>query len=488
MRNALAQAFPRKPLNTWLLVPVGGFALLALFGPFPSTAVLGLAALVAVGGLAALFLHVDLSLGLVAWLLVFPFYRGWSFLQFPGMPNIGPDRLIWLAMLGIVFVSWALRRDEGFRPGAVEGAMLIFLAVTIYSMARVGAFSDRDAVGDFLGRHFIPLTLFVVARFLTREESQVRRLLVAASLMALYLGFTAICENYKLNAFVFPRYIMNPNIGTHFGRARGPLLQAAANGTLLGMLFLLNVYAALHAKGAVRGLFALAAGLAVVGIYFTYTRAAYLGLLAGTAFYFVRSAKARKILLISTPLVVLLAVVVAPVLVGHYEQARSDNTLPVLDRINLWATALNMFVHSPVWGHGFYTFPVLSPRYFVEVIKLPRFWVGHGTPSHNSLLEILSDEGLVGFVPYVAIFVLLVLAFRRVRWSGKWLDADVVPLFWALTAVLWVNSFFIVQNRVIIFGLYFLFCGALLGVGTRLDAREGDATSSWRPKLQGETR
>jgi len=365
--------------------------------------------------------------------------------------------------------------------------MVVFLAVTVYSMARVGALSDRDAVGDFLGRHFIPLTLFVVARFLTRNEDQFRRFLVAASLMALYLGFTAICENYKLNAFVFPRYIMNPNIGTHFGRARGPLLQAAANGTLLGMLFILNLYAALHVRGALRSLFSAAAGLAVVGIYFTYTRAAYLGLLAGMAFYFVRSSRARRILLASTPLIVLLAVVVVPVLVGHYEQARSDDTLPVLDRINLWATALNMFVHSPIWGHGFYTFPVLSPRYFVEVIKLPRFWVGHGTPSHNSLLEILSDEGLAGFVPYVAIFVLLALAFRRIRWEGNLLDSDVLPLFWGLTAVLWVNSFFIVQNRVIIFGLYFLFCGALLGVGTRLTARGESKPGAWQLKLEGET-
>ncbi|NOZ57123.1 MAG: hypothetical protein GXO73_10100, partial [Calditrichaeota bacterium] len=314
MRNALVQDLSRRPSSTWILLPVAGLAVLTIFGPFPSAAVLGLAALVAVGGLAALFLHVDLSLGLVAWLLVFPFYRGWSFLQFPGMPNIGPDRLIWLALLGIVFVSWALRRDEGFRPGAVEAAMLVFLAVTVYSMARVGALSDRDAVGDFLGRHFIPLTLFVVARFLTRNEDQFRRLLVAASLMAIYLGFTAICENYKLNAFVFPRYIMNPNIGTHFGRARGPLLQAAANGTLLGMLFILNLYAALHVRGALRSLFSAAAGLAVVGIYFTYTRAAYLGLLAGMAFYFVRSSRARRILLASTPLIVLLAVVVVPVL------------------------------------------------------------------------------------------------------------------------------------------------------------------------------
>ncbi len=485
--RTVAQEAVRMSSSLWLPALLGGLVVATALAPFSPNAVLGLAALVAVGGVAALFLHVDLSLGLVAWLLAFPFYRGWSFLQFPGMPNIGPDRLIWLALLGIVFVSWALRRDESFKPGAVEFAMAVFLAVTVYSMLRVDALSNRDAVGDFLGRHFIPMTLFVVARALTRDEAQMRRLMVATSLMALYLGFTAICENYKLTAFVFPRYIMNPNIGSHFGRARGPLLQAAANGTLLGMLFVLNLYAALHVKGALRSLFSAAAGLAVVGIYFTYTRAAYLGLLAGMAFYFVRSSRARRILLASTPLVVLLAVVVVPVLVGHYEQARSDDTLPVLDRINLWATALNMFVHSPIWGHGFYTFPVLSPRYFVEVIKLPRFWVGHGTPSHNSLLEILSDEGLAGFVPYVAIFVLLALAFRRVRWDGNLLDSDVLPLFWGLTAVLWVNSFFIVQNRVIIFGLYFLFCGALLGVGTRLAAPSESKPGTWQLKLEGKT-
>ena len=487
MKLATTQDLLGQTAVWWITLALAALGLLLVAAPVPSGAALGLAVLVASAGLAALLLQVDLSLGLVAWLLVFPFYRGWSFLQLPGMPNVGPDRLIWLALLGIVFVSWAFGRDQGFRLTSVEGAMALFLAVTIYSAVRVGAFADRDAVGDFLGRHFIPLTLFVVARFLTREEKQVRQLLIAAALMAIYLGFTAICENYKLTAFVFPRYIMNPDIGTHFGRARGPLLQAAANGTLLGMLFVLNLYAALHERGTARTLFAVATALAVVGIYFTYTRAAYLGLLAGVAFYFLRSARARRILLVSLPLIVLFAVVVVPLLVGHYEQARSDNTLPVLDRINLWATALNMFLHSPLWGHGFYTFPALSPRYFVEVIKLPRFWVGHGTPSHNSFLEILSDEGLAGLIPYVAIFVLLALSFRRIRWRGTLLDADVLPLFWALTAVLWVNSFFIVQNRVIIFGLYFLFCGALLGVGNRFGP-QGEASDARPSELRGEVK
>ena len=45
-----------------------------------------------------------------------------------------------------------------------------------------------------------------------------------------YLGLTTLFEMVHLNALVFPRYILNPNYGIHFGRGRGPFVDAVANG------------------------------------------------------------------------------------------------------------------------------------------------------------------------------------------------------------------------------------------------------------------
>jgi len=466
----------RRGPQLLLQLALVGFGLLLLAAPLPTKAVLALGALVAVGSVGLVLLGADLSSGLVLWLLFFPFYRGWSFLQLPGMPNLSPDRLVWLVLGGIVLVDALVSRDERYRFGAVEWAMVIFLLVTLASMVRSGAVHNRDAVGDYLNRHFIPMTLYMLARYTVRSQRQVWPILVGAGAVAVYLGITAVCEHYGISALVFPRYIMDPNVGIHFGRARGPLLQAAANGTLLGMFFPTCLFALEHVPRGYRPLFLVALFLLPVAVFFTYTRAAYLGFVLAVAFYFARSPRARRGLLVAAPLLVLVLAVLAPVLVSQYEAARSDDALPILDRLNLYATAVNMFLHAPLFGHGFYTFPVKSASYFVEMVKLPRFWVGHGTPSHNTFLEILADEGLLGFLPFMAVFAFLGLRVLRATWPDGVAAEDVRALFLSTTAALFANSFFIVQNRVVIFGFYFLMWGALTGLlRPGLEARRSGA-------------
>ena len=54
--------------------------------------------------------------------------------------------------------------------------------------------------------------------------------------MGFYLGLTGIFEYLQLKQFVFPSYIMNPWIGVHWGRARGPFMNSGINGAVTGMI------------------------------------------------------------------------------------------------------------------------------------------------------------------------------------------------------------------------------------------------------------
>src|SRR5205085_1804298 len=75
--------------------------------------------------------------------------------------------------------------------------------------------------------------IFYVAPVAFRKASERRMLLALLVGMGAYLGLTTLFETVHLNALVFPRYILNPNIGTHFGRGRGPFVEAVTNGTAL---------------------------------------------------------------------------------------------------------------------------------------------------------------------------------------------------------------------------------------------------------------
>ena len=82
---------------------------------------------------------------------------------------------------------------------------------------------------------------------------------------------------------VFPNYISDPTLGIHFGRARGPDLNSAS----LGIYLTVCLWAAWILRPHVGRCWQLALlaalPLMVLGIFFTYTRSTWIGLLASGA-------------------------------------------------------------------------------------------------------------------------------------------------------------------------------------------------------------
>src|SRR5207253_622867 len=107
------------------------------------------------------------------------------------------------------------------------------------------------------------------------------RLFLAA--LGVYLGVTSVCEHFGVTTLVFPKYILDPKIGIQFGRSRGPFLDTIGNGGMLLVSFLFLAYLSSSLKGFKRAVTFLLTLLVVLGIYFTETRAIWLGLAALTA-------------------------------------------------------------------------------------------------------------------------------------------------------------------------------------------------------------
>jgi len=89
---------------------------------------------------------------------------------------------------------------------------------------------DAQTWSLIASKFLVPLILFHVATLVFREISARRHFEIFVVLALAYLVFTAIAFLADSPALIFPRFILDESLGIHVDRARGPFLQAVANG------------------------------------------------------------------------------------------------------------------------------------------------------------------------------------------------------------------------------------------------------------------
>lgn len=132
-------------------------------------------------------------------------------------------------------------------------------------------------------------------------------------------------------------------------------------------------------------------GINLIGFYLTYTRGAWLGLLAGIPFYFFKGHK--KQFLITIAIICLLGA-------GAYFSAGRSMYRQDKDesRMGQWQAAIYAFKERPLLGVGFLNFgPLSSPIKKKYGLLSPEF-SGH---AHNNFFEMLGATGGLGFLGYV---------------------------------------------------------------------------------------
>lgn len=129
----------------------------------------------------------------------------------------------------------------------------------------------------------------------------------------------------------------------------------------------------------------------LVGLYFSYTRGAWLGFLLGAPFFFFKNYK-KKFILIT--LVLILTGVTSYFVAGNaMKRADNDQT-----RIIQWKAATYAFLERPVLGYGYLNFE----NKVIDIKK--RYNLGNLTfasHAHNNFFEMLGATGALGFIAYV---------------------------------------------------------------------------------------
>src|SRR5208337_1058054 len=136
----------------------------------------------------------------------------------------------------IALRALALRQEIPF----FAGLSLPMMALTSLAVIRVLREPfDAQIWSVIASKYIVPFALFHVAVLVFRGGSQQRHFEIFVIVVLAYLSFTAIAFLVDARGLIFPRFILDESLGFHPDRARGPFLQAVANGVSLNILGIL---------------------------------------------------------------------------------------------------------------------------------------------------------------------------------------------------------------------------------------------------------
>jgi putative inorganic carbon (hco3(-)) transporter len=172
----------------------------------------------------------------------------------------------------------------------------------------------------------------------------------------------------------------------------------------------------------------------IIALIFSGTRAAWVSLAAPVAiiggYHIIRRFHPLKLLAVLAilGLVVygLYEYVISGIVSGHFMSIGNvESNLSNLERLNRWAAAWNMWLDAPITGHGWAMYQHEYQSFRVMELQTPMSWYNMG--AHQEFLTILAETGLIGFLPFMVIFLLCwrnSRAIRRITTDVFFVDAS----------------------------------------------------------------
>ncbi len=342
----------------------------------------------------------------------------------------------------------------------VERATWPMIGLTFLAVASViGQPFDCQTWSLLAAKFIVPFALFHLAALIFRDERRLRHFEVFCLMVLAYLCFTSIAFLVGAKALIFPRFILDESLGYHADRARGPLLQAVANGVSLNLLGLLALHSVLRRR--IRGL---KAGLLLasvpVAILATMTRAVWLSFIVSIGILIVRSKNQhlrRACIAVALLGTVGVAIVLSVDDQRHALRERLIESGPVDFREAVYAGGWQMFLEKPLTGWGVNQMPAELARHasgYKEKELYP----------HNTYLELLVEHGTFGLMLYAWLMWELLRLGRnpipRSEYHG-FLNHQFHAIWPILLGVYWVNASVVVMNYQFVNGLLFTMAGML---------------------------
>jgi putative inorganic carbon (HCO3(-)) transporter len=371
-------------------------------------------------------------------------------------PDLDFYHLDRMALLGLTFFvslrTLALRETIPF----VGGITLPMAGLLAFAVVRAMRESFDPEIWSLVASKFlVPLVLFHLAMIVFRSDQARRMFEIFVILTLAYLTFTAVAFLCDARSLIFPRFILNESLGIHADRARGPFLQAVANGLSLNLLGILAILFAYRRRIVV--LLWLLLPLAVLA---TMTRAIWISFALSTVALGFRlgvpSIRRACVMLTLAGAVGCLALYITDNSLAGTLRERTAESGPVEARMAVYDAAWDMFQERPLTGWaagGMYSeLARRMPGYHLRV-----FFV------HNTFLSLLIEFGIPGLALYAILFVNL-FRLGRFHASLPYQSPALVALRKAwpiLLSVYLFNAFFVDMAYQFVIGLIFTVAGIL---------------------------
>jgi putative inorganic carbon (hco3(-)) transporter len=378
-------------------------------------------------------------------------------LRHPDVPFYEIDRVAFMVLVVGVAGRELVKRH---RLVIAERVTWPMIGLAVFAIAGVATQPFDNQTWSLLAAKFIvPFLLFHLAILVFTGERQLRRFELFALLVLGYLCFTSIAFLVGAKSLIFPRFILDESLGYHVDRARGPLLQAVANGVSLNMLGVLALHA--NMRGRLRGVRALLLLAALpVAILATMTRAVWLSFLVSMGILIFRSPnRGLRRVCVAVAVVGVLGVLATLSFDDqrHVLRDRLWESGPLDFRQAVYAGCWQMFLEKPLAGWGANQMPEELARH-VSGYKEKELY------PHNTYLELLIEHGIVGLTLYLwLMWEMLRLGLGPIpaAESTGLLNQQFHAMWPVLLGIYWVNAALVVMNYQFVNGLLFTMAGML---------------------------
>lgn len=317
------------------------------------------------------------------------------------------DRVAFFALLLVLAVRLCLRRGSL----QIYPATWPLLALMLSALWEVLTQPYDPQVWSVLAAKWVvPCVFFHIAGLVFSEGRSLRKLETFLLVVLVYLTAISILSLLNFQSLIVPRFITDEGIGIHADRARGPFLQAVANGLCLNLFGLVALDSFRREK--LRGMLAVLLFVAVpLALLATKTRAVWIASVLSVVclMFFGSTLKLRRVALAWCALAILGSGILLLYRTDPNSLTqRAMDRSPVDFRTEMYSAGWQMFVEKPVLGWG-------NERDIqAEVEKRvssfhPEYYV-----FHNTFLELAVQRGLFG----LGLYVWLMICLFRLRNTG----------------------------------------------------------------------
>lgn len=374
------------------------------------------------------------------------------------------DRFAFCILVFIVLLRACALREAICLRGPVTLPLMVLVVLAFSQL--VAQPYNAEIWSVFAAKWLIPIVLFHISARVFDNPAALRRFEVFALVVLAYLSAISIFFMVGAKNLVIPSFILDEGLGIHADRARGPFLQAVANGVALNLLGLLALDS--FRRRRLRGVLALVLMMGLpLAILATKTRAVWLAFAASIVAvpFFSANRRLRKSC-VSLIVCAALALVAAASFTDHHRSLaeRLEENGPVKFRMAVYQAGWQMFLSKPLLGWGAKAMQTELSRRISDFHQDRYFF-------HNTYLEILVQYGVAGLAVYVWLIIDLFRLGRRrpgtYAEEGCFLDQDFRSLWPLILLVYLANASFVVMNYQFVNGLLFSVGGMLHGQNQR---------------------